>query len=103
MDRRDLRMKSKENRDPLRPEDASLLSRLQDHEPAPAGSTPSIAAEHAPVLKAKGFFREQPPQRIWNAWALSTGTRIGRRRSGFSTEPCAFTTMLRRHSIRKIA
>jgi len=57
-------MKSKENRDPLRPEDASVLSPLADHEPAPAGSTPSIAAEHAPVLKAKGFFREQPPQMI---------------------------------------
>ncbi len=49
----------------LQPElDEVLLSPSVDHEPEPAGSTPSVAAAHAPVLKAKGFFREQPPQMI---------------------------------------
>jgi DMSO/TMAO reductase YedYZ molybdopterin-dependent catalytic subunit len=35
-----------------------------DREPGPAGSIPSLAAEHAPLLKPKGFFQEQPAQRI---------------------------------------
>jgi DMSO/TMAO reductase YedYZ molybdopterin-dependent catalytic subunit len=48
----------------LQPELDEVLSPSADCEPGPAGSTPSIAAEHAPVLKAKGFFREQPPQMI---------------------------------------
>jgi DMSO/TMAO reductase YedYZ molybdopterin-dependent catalytic subunit len=48
----------------LQPELDEVLSPSADREPGPAGSTPSIAAEHAPILKAKGFFREQPPQMI---------------------------------------
>jgi DMSO/TMAO reductase YedYZ molybdopterin-dependent catalytic subunit len=48
----------------LQPELDEVLPSSADREPGPAGSTPSIAAEHAPVLKAKGFFREQPPQMI---------------------------------------
>ena len=32
--------------------------------PEPAESTPSIAAEPAPVLKENSFFREQPPQLV---------------------------------------
>jgi DMSO/TMAO reductase YedYZ molybdopterin-dependent catalytic subunit len=46
------------------PELDQVLSPSVDREPGPAGSTPSIAAEHAPALKAKGFFQEQPPQII---------------------------------------
>jgi DMSO/TMAO reductase YedYZ molybdopterin-dependent catalytic subunit len=46
------------------PELDEVLRPSVDHEPGPAGSTPSIAAEPAPALKAKGFFREQPPQMI---------------------------------------
>ena len=37
---------------------------LVDREPEPPGLTPSIAAEPVPALKAKSFFREQPPQLI---------------------------------------
>jgi DMSO/TMAO reductase YedYZ molybdopterin-dependent catalytic subunit len=48
----------------LQPELDEVSSPSADCEPGPAGSTPSIAAEHAPALKAKGFFREQPPQMI---------------------------------------
>jgi DMSO/TMAO reductase YedYZ molybdopterin-dependent catalytic subunit len=48
----------------LQPELDKVLRPSVDRDPEPAGSTPSIAAEHAPVLKAKGFFREQPPQMI---------------------------------------
>jgi DMSO/TMAO reductase YedYZ molybdopterin-dependent catalytic subunit len=46
------------------PELEEVLRPSVDREPEPAGSTPSTAAEPAPVLKAKGFFREQPPQMI---------------------------------------
>ena len=46
------------------PELDEVLRPSVDREPEPAGSTPSIAAEPAPVLKEKGFFREQPPQMI---------------------------------------
>jgi DMSO/TMAO reductase YedYZ molybdopterin-dependent catalytic subunit len=46
------------------PELDEVLRPSVDREPEPAGSTPSIAAEPAPVLKAKGFFCEQPPQMI---------------------------------------
>jgi DMSO/TMAO reductase YedYZ molybdopterin-dependent catalytic subunit len=35
-----------------------------DHEPKPVGSTPSIAADPGPALKAKSFFPEEPPQLI---------------------------------------
>jgi DMSO/TMAO reductase YedYZ molybdopterin-dependent catalytic subunit len=48
----------------LQPELVEVSSPSADREPGPAGPTPSIAAEHAPALKAKGFFREQPPQMI---------------------------------------
>ena len=47
----------------LQPELDELLPPSADREPGHAGSTPSIAAEHTPVLKA-GFFQEQPPQMI---------------------------------------
>jgi len=47
----------------LQPELDEVSSPLADREPKPAGSTPSIAAEHASVLKAD-FFQEQPPQMI---------------------------------------
>jgi DMSO/TMAO reductase YedYZ molybdopterin-dependent catalytic subunit len=47
------------------PELDEVLRPSVDHEPEPAGSTPpSIAAEPAPALQAKSFFREQPPQLI---------------------------------------
>jgi DMSO/TMAO reductase YedYZ molybdopterin-dependent catalytic subunit len=46
------------------PELDEVLRPSVDREPEPAGSTPSIAAEPAPALKAKSFFREQPPQLI---------------------------------------
>jgi len=46
------------------PELDEVLRPSVDREPEPAGSTPSIAAEPAPVLKEKGFFREQPPQLV---------------------------------------
>ena len=46
------------------PELDEVLRPSVGREPEPAGSTPSIAAEPAPVLKEKGFFREQPPQMI---------------------------------------
>jgi DMSO/TMAO reductase YedYZ molybdopterin-dependent catalytic subunit len=48
----------------LQPELDEVLRPSVDREPEPAGSTPSIAAEPAPALKAKSFFREQPPQLI---------------------------------------
>jgi DMSO/TMAO reductase YedYZ molybdopterin-dependent catalytic subunit len=48
----------------VEPELDEVLRPSVDHEPGPAGSTPSIAAEPASALKAKGFFREQPPQMI---------------------------------------
>jgi DMSO/TMAO reductase YedYZ molybdopterin-dependent catalytic subunit len=48
----------------LRPKLLERSSPSAGREPGPAGSAPSIAAEHAPVLKAKGFFREEPPQII---------------------------------------
>jgi DMSO/TMAO reductase YedYZ molybdopterin-dependent catalytic subunit len=48
----------------LQPELDEVLQPSVDREPEPAGSTPSIAAEPAPALKAKSFFREQPPQLI---------------------------------------
>ena len=41
-----------------------VLWQLVDGEPEPAESTPSIAAEPVPALKATSFFREQPPQLI---------------------------------------
>src|ERR1700751_5225781 len=41
-----------------------VLRPLVDREPEPPGLTPSIAAEPVPALKAKSFFREQPPQLI---------------------------------------
>jgi DMSO/TMAO reductase YedYZ molybdopterin-dependent catalytic subunit len=46
------------------PELDEVLRPSVDHEPEPAGSTPSTAAEPASALKAKSFFREQPPQLI---------------------------------------
>ena len=42
------------------PELYEVLRPSVDHEPEPAGSTPSMAAEPAPALKVKGFFQEQP-------------------------------------------
>jgi DMSO/TMAO reductase YedYZ molybdopterin-dependent catalytic subunit len=45
------------------PELDEVLRPSVDREPEPAGSTPSVA-EPVPVLKARGFFREQPPQMI---------------------------------------
>jgi DMSO/TMAO reductase YedYZ molybdopterin-dependent catalytic subunit len=48
----------------LQPELDGVLSPSVDPEPEPTGSTSSIAAESAPVLKAKGFFGEQFPQMI---------------------------------------
>jgi DMSO/TMAO reductase YedYZ molybdopterin-dependent catalytic subunit len=48
----------------LPPKLDKVLSPSADHEPGPAGSIPSITAEHAQVHKAESFFREQPPQRI---------------------------------------
>jgi DMSO/TMAO reductase YedYZ molybdopterin-dependent catalytic subunit len=48
----------------LQPELDEVLSPSADREPGPAGSTSSIAAESAPVLKAKSFFREQPSQLV---------------------------------------
>jgi DMSO/TMAO reductase YedYZ molybdopterin-dependent catalytic subunit len=46
------------------PELDEVLRPSVDHEPEPAGSTPSTAAKPASALKAKSFFREQPPQLI---------------------------------------
>ena len=46
------------------PELDEVLRPSVDHEPEPAGSTPSTAAEPASALKTKSFFREQPPQLI---------------------------------------
>jgi DMSO/TMAO reductase YedYZ molybdopterin-dependent catalytic subunit len=48
----------------LQSEPDEALWPLVDREPEPAESTPSIAAEPAPALKAKSLFREQPPQLI---------------------------------------
>jgi len=48
----------------LQPELDEVSSPSADRKPRPAGGTLSIAAEHAPVLKEKGFLREQPPQMI---------------------------------------
>src|SRR5260370_22186508 len=42
----------------LQPELDEVLWPSVDREPEPAGSTPSIAAETAPALKAKHFFPE---------------------------------------------
>jgi DMSO/TMAO reductase YedYZ molybdopterin-dependent catalytic subunit len=48
----------------LQPELDEVLSPLVDPEPEPTGSTPSIAAEPGPMLKAKSFFHERPAQLI---------------------------------------
>ena len=48
----------------LQPELDEALQPSVDREPETAGSTLSIAAESLPALKAKSFFREQPPQMI---------------------------------------
>jgi DMSO/TMAO reductase YedYZ molybdopterin-dependent catalytic subunit len=48
----------------LQPELDEVLRPTVDREPEPAESTPSIAAEPAPVLEAKSFFREQHPKFI---------------------------------------
>jgi DMSO/TMAO reductase YedYZ molybdopterin-dependent catalytic subunit len=48
----------------LQPELDEVLSPSVDPEPEATGSTSLIAAESAPILKAKSFFREQPPQII---------------------------------------
>jgi DMSO/TMAO reductase YedYZ molybdopterin-dependent catalytic subunit len=46
------------------PELDEVLRPSVDHEPKPVGSTPSIAADPGPALKAKSFFPEEPPQLI---------------------------------------
>ncbi len=48
----------------LQPEPDEVLPPSVDREPEAARSTPSIAAEPAPALKANSFSREQPPQLI---------------------------------------
>ncbi len=48
----------------LQPERDEVLRSSVDRKPEPAKSTPSIAAEPTPVLRANSFSREQPPSLI---------------------------------------